>query len=328
MLTFSFQLVFDIPGGIEGFDSFSNSLYEAGCADALFSSEYGQGFLDFYREAENVLDAVSSAVKDAESCGAKITDIRPEMVPGLYQKHEGEIIIVLGEVRTSEKRGNEVVLFQRFDLPKKTSPKRHLDKSWLSDFDFPENFSSTMAESLVTIPEGDLGPFSYDRPKRIPPEENAKLFANAEKLFEGDLGKEFPVIKEKPRNPSPIMARPVEEFWGFFSTAQGKYPIYMYLGTAPAQVLRVLTSFLGEYLEPLFEVSEEIPENLSLTEALVLWSLQRFGPGDSNQIYSRVRMDHALHGGLLENLVKKGYVKVEEKEGDLEEYRAQGEGDD
>lgn len=64
MNTYTFTLVID---GDAGTDEHINALFEAGCDDATFSHGSTISYGDFDREAENLLEAVLSAVEAVES---------------------------------------------------------------------------------------------------------------------------------------------------------------------------------------------------------------------------------------------------------------------
>jgi len=64
MKTYSFTLVID---GDAGTDERINALFEAGCDDATFSHGSTISYGDFDRDADNLLEAVLSAVEAVES---------------------------------------------------------------------------------------------------------------------------------------------------------------------------------------------------------------------------------------------------------------------
>lgn len=64
MNTYTFTLVID---GDAGTDERINALFEAGCDDATFSHGSTISYGDFDRDADNLLDAVLSAVEAVES---------------------------------------------------------------------------------------------------------------------------------------------------------------------------------------------------------------------------------------------------------------------
>lgn len=55
-----------------------DQLFEAGCDDALVGTIHGRPFLEFDRDADSLLDAVTSALKDVRKAGAEVDRI------GLY----------------------------------------------------------------------------------------------------------------------------------------------------------------------------------------------------------------------------------------------------
>lgn len=64
----------------EGTPGLEDSLYEAGCDDALINFRSGTVYLDFDREATSLEDAVVSAIKDVESSSVKavVASVAPE----------------------------------------------------------------------------------------------------------------------------------------------------------------------------------------------------------------------------------------------------------
>jgi hypothetical protein len=58
-----------------------DSLYEAGCDDALINFRSGTVCLDFDREAVSLEDAVVSAIKDVESSSVKAIVASSEKLP-------------------------------------------------------------------------------------------------------------------------------------------------------------------------------------------------------------------------------------------------------
>lgn len=59
-------------------DEWEDSLYEAGCDDALVGLQRGLFVLDFSREADTLADAVESACADTRRAGATIIRIEPD----------------------------------------------------------------------------------------------------------------------------------------------------------------------------------------------------------------------------------------------------------
>lgn len=59
-------------------DAFEDRFYEAGCDDALISVVKGSVVLDFTRDAKNFAHAVSSAIQNVRSTGARIVRIEPD----------------------------------------------------------------------------------------------------------------------------------------------------------------------------------------------------------------------------------------------------------
>jgi hypothetical protein len=64
----------------DGTHNLEDSLYEAGCDDALINFRSGTVYLEFDREALSLEDAVISAIKDvsSSSIGAEVSSVAPE----------------------------------------------------------------------------------------------------------------------------------------------------------------------------------------------------------------------------------------------------------
>ncbi|MGE3920246.1 MAG: helix-turn-helix transcriptional regulator [Gammaproteobacteria bacterium] len=64
----------------ENTPNLEDSLYEAGCDDALINFRNGTVYLDFDRKAASLQNAIMSAIKDVESgsIGAKVIHVAPE----------------------------------------------------------------------------------------------------------------------------------------------------------------------------------------------------------------------------------------------------------
>jgi hypothetical protein len=76
MTTFSFTLI--LAGVDVMTPEMADALYESGCDDALVGSSAGVVMVDFDREAENLGDAISSAVKAVEKAGYKVARVEVE----------------------------------------------------------------------------------------------------------------------------------------------------------------------------------------------------------------------------------------------------------
>lgn len=75
---FTFRLVVADDAGIaedidgEKLDEFANRLFEAGCDDATPGVYCGELDVTFDREAENMMDAIRSAIRQVESLGGRV----------------------------------------------------------------------------------------------------------------------------------------------------------------------------------------------------------------------------------------------------------------
>ena len=80
---YQFTLILD--GVDEKTPNLEDSLFEAGCNDALINFKNGAVYLDFDREAEDLERAIMSAIRDIESAniGATIVSVAPEHLVNL-----------------------------------------------------------------------------------------------------------------------------------------------------------------------------------------------------------------------------------------------------
>src|SRR3984957_1338306 len=76
--TYSFTLV--LKNVDETTAYLEDSLYEAGCSDALINFREGSVYLDFDRDASSLEEAVICAIRDVESAsiGATVVHVGPE----------------------------------------------------------------------------------------------------------------------------------------------------------------------------------------------------------------------------------------------------------
>jgi hypothetical protein len=63
-------------------DKAENSLYAAGCDDALLGTQNGAAFLDFLREAKSPEEAITSAVLDVMKAGFEVARVEPDDIVG------------------------------------------------------------------------------------------------------------------------------------------------------------------------------------------------------------------------------------------------------
>lgn len=76
METYNFTLILDAdPEQVEG--PLTDSLFEAGCDDALLGTAEGVVHLDFDREAGSLVEAIASAIGQVESTGVRVVRIEP-----------------------------------------------------------------------------------------------------------------------------------------------------------------------------------------------------------------------------------------------------------
>ena len=81
MYTFSFRLILEVPPDVaddptgEHADDLSNKLYEAGCDDGSLGMSCGVWDIVLHREAENMNDAIRSAIQQVESVGCRVIKV-------------------------------------------------------------------------------------------------------------------------------------------------------------------------------------------------------------------------------------------------------------
>jgi hypothetical protein len=73
--THSFTLILSGLSGLT--DKLENTLFEAGCNDALLGTRDGVVYLDFDREAPSFAEAVSTAIRDVTKAGYQVAEIEP-----------------------------------------------------------------------------------------------------------------------------------------------------------------------------------------------------------------------------------------------------------
>ncbi len=83
MKEYDFTLKFDLPDCDADPDMYVDALYEAGCDDATVGiGQKGRLGLNFIREADSALAAVSSAIRDVRKAvpGARLIEATPDLV--------------------------------------------------------------------------------------------------------------------------------------------------------------------------------------------------------------------------------------------------------
>jgi hypothetical protein len=106
---FQFTLILD--GVDENTSGLEDSLYEAGCDDALINFKNGTVYLDFDREGDDLEKTILTAIKDIESSdlGARIVSVAPEHLVSLTEiadrasiTKQAVSLFVQGERRTGD----------------------------------------------------------------------------------------------------------------------------------------------------------------------------------------------------------------------------------
>jgi hypothetical protein len=83
MKTYEFSI---IASGLDPkADDFDDRFYDAGCDDATVSFQKGHIILDFAREAESLVEALSSAIADMTKAGAKVDRVEPDPLVSLSE---------------------------------------------------------------------------------------------------------------------------------------------------------------------------------------------------------------------------------------------------
>lgn len=83
MNDYDFILKFDLPGKDADPEQFVDALYDAGCDDASVGiGQNGRIALNFIRQSNSALDAISSAIVDVKKAipGAKLIEATPDLV--------------------------------------------------------------------------------------------------------------------------------------------------------------------------------------------------------------------------------------------------------
>lgn len=83
MKTFEFTI---IASGLDHeADDFEDRLFEAGCDDATIAYTRGATILQFAREADQLSDAVGSAIENVRSAGASVERVEPDYLVSLSE---------------------------------------------------------------------------------------------------------------------------------------------------------------------------------------------------------------------------------------------------
>lgn len=77
-MRFDFSLRFRGPEELN--DDQADTLFEAGCGDALFGLQNGEYFLDFHRKAPTFRVALISAISDVERANVGLELVRVEPI--------------------------------------------------------------------------------------------------------------------------------------------------------------------------------------------------------------------------------------------------------
>ena len=75
-MTYEFSVILSGVGEVT--EEMEKALFEAGCDDALLGLQNGTVFLDFHRQADSPIEAISSAIADVARAGYEIERIEPD----------------------------------------------------------------------------------------------------------------------------------------------------------------------------------------------------------------------------------------------------------
>lgn len=107
----SYQFILVLKNVDENTPNLEDSLFEAGCDDALINFRNGTVYLDFDRKAASLEEAVMMAIKDVEtsSVGAVVANVAPEdlvtesdVAKRLHVKRQAVSLWIKGERRKSK----------------------------------------------------------------------------------------------------------------------------------------------------------------------------------------------------------------------------------
>jgi hypothetical protein len=107
----SYQFILVLKNVDENTPNLEDSLFEAGCDDALINFRNGTVYLDFDRKATSLEEAVMAAIKDVEasSVGAVVINVAPEdlvtesdVAKRLHVKRQAVSLWIKGERRKSK----------------------------------------------------------------------------------------------------------------------------------------------------------------------------------------------------------------------------------
>jgi predicted DNA-binding transcriptional regulator AlpA len=83
MKTFEFSV---IASGLDPeAEDFADRFYDAGCDDATISFQKGHIIADFAREADSIVEAIVSAVRNVEKAGAHVDRVEPDPLVSLSE---------------------------------------------------------------------------------------------------------------------------------------------------------------------------------------------------------------------------------------------------
>ena len=80
MKTFEFTI---IATGLDPESDYEDNFFAAGCDDATIAFQKGAFILSFAREAKNLSQAVSSAMRDVRRAGAEVLNVEPDYLVNL-----------------------------------------------------------------------------------------------------------------------------------------------------------------------------------------------------------------------------------------------------
>ena len=180
--TYQFTLVLNCVE--EGTPRLEDSLYDAGCDDALINFRNGAVYLDFDREALSLEKAVISAIRDIESAsiGAKVSHVAPEdlvtesdVAKRLEMKRQTVSLWIQGQRRKSfpkpvMKLADKSPLWKWREITEWLYKNKLIKKALVTQAAFLENMNAALGERDVTARQyrhGLLKKLENHHPRRL-----------------------------------------------------------------------------------------------------------------------------------------------------------------
>lgn len=167
-MTKDYQFTLVLKNVDESTENLDDSLYEAGCDDALINFRNGAVYLDFDREAVSLQEAIIQAIKDVESASieAKVVQVAPEnlvteadVAKRLPTKRQTISLWIQGKRRTENpfpkpimKLSEKSPLWKWSDITKWLFDNKIIsDKKIVEDAVFIENMNMALEERDISV---------------------------------------------------------------------------------------------------------------------------------------------------------------------------------